>query len=77
MANRADPNRLGAEHWHALAKSIGMRPQFVARTISSMIDAIREAMPAAREELEEEHGALPMLQQPEEVIRTQLRIAGT
>jgi serine/threonine-protein kinase HipA len=71
-----DPGRIRTEHWRALAESVGMRPRFVAREIAAMIEAIREAMPAARESLESEHGALPMLQQPEQVIRTQLRLAG-
>jgi len=34
-------------------------------------------LPEVRQDLEAEHGDLPMLQQPEKIIRTQLRIAGS
>lgn len=75
VGGEADPGRIRAEHWKALAESIGMRPRFVAGEVASMVEAIREAMPATRERLERDYGVLPMLQQPEQVIRTQLRIA--
>jgi hypothetical protein len=75
IGGEADPGRIRSEHWHTLARDIGMRSRFVMREIESMVDAINEAMPAVRTALEESNGALPMLQQPEKVIRKQLRIA--
>lgn len=72
----ADPGRIRPEHWRALAEAIGMRAGFINKEITSVADAIREAMPEVRGELEEEHGPLPMLQLPEMIIRTQLRMAG-
>ena len=75
IGGEADPGRIRAEHWQSLAEEVGMRPRFVVSEVAGMVEAIREAMPAARKSLEEQHGALPMLQQPEKVIRTQLRLA--
>ena len=75
IGGEADPGRIRSEHWRALAKEIGMRPRFVDKEIAGMIDAIQNAMRSVREHLEQQHGALPMLQQPEKIIRTQLRIA--
>jgi len=77
IGGEADPGRIRAEHWHALSDAIGMRPRFVEKEIASMVEAINETLPTAREELEKTHGALPMLQQPERIIRTQLRLAST
>jgi len=75
IGGEADPGRIRIEHWHTFARDIGMRSRFVMREIESMVDAIDEAMPAVRTALEESNGALTMLQQPEKVIREQLRIA--
>lgn len=72
----SDPGRIRAEHWRALAESIGMRPRFVAREVAAMAEAIGQSMSLTREGLEELHGPLPMLQQPEKIIRAQLRLAG-
>lgn len=76
VGSEADPGRIRAEHWEVLARDIGMRPRFVMGEIASMVEAINDTMPTVRAALEESHDALPMLQQPEKVIRTQLRIAG-
>ncbi len=75
VSGEADPGRIRAQHWHALAESIGMRPRFVAGEIADMVDAIDKALPEVREDLETGHGPLPMLQQPEKIIRTRLRNA--
>jgi len=75
VGGEADPGRIRAEHWNALAESIGMRPGFVAKEIDGMVDAIGQAVSEVRERLEEAHGDLPMLQQPEQIIRTQLCMA--
>jgi len=75
VGGEADPGRIRPEHWRVLAEAVGMRPRFVTREIVGVANAIRDAMPVEREELEQEHGPLPMLQQPEKVIRTQLRLA--
>jgi len=75
VGGEADPGRIRPEHWRGLAEAIGMRPRFVTREIVGVANAIRDAMPVVREELEQAHGPLPMLQQPEKVIRTQLRLA--
>lgn len=77
VGGEADPGRIRMDHWHGLAESLGMRPRFVAGEVADMVDAIGQAMPAVRELLEEEYGALPMLQQPEQIIRTQLRTSGS
>ncbi|NEZ04277.1 type II toxin-antitoxin system HipA family toxin [Wenzhouxiangella sp. XN201] len=75
VGGEADPGRIRTEHWHALAKEMGMRPRFVMREIANMAEAIDEALPNVRVKLQEAHGPLPMLQQPEKIIRTQLRMA--
>ncbi|NBB91831.1 MAG: hypothetical protein GVY32_01520 [Gammaproteobacteria bacterium] len=75
VGDEFDPGRIDAEHWQALAESVGMRPRFVTGEIAAMVEAIREAVPTVRDGLEAEHGPLPMLQQPEQIIRTQLRRA--
>jgi len=75
IGGETDPGRIRAEHWNALAQAVGMRPRFVMREIACMVEAINEAMPRARADLEKSCGTLPMLQQPERIIRTQLRIA--
>lgn len=75
IGGEADPGRIRAEHWHALADELGMRPRFVAREVAALTEAIDETLPATRTGLEETHGTLPMLQQPERIIRTQLRMA--
>lgn len=75
VGGESDPGRIRAEHWHALAEELGMRPRFVIREVATMVEAIDETVPVARTRLEEAHGPLPMLQQPERIIRTQLRIA--
>lgn len=75
VGGEADPGRIQPEHWRRLAEEIGMRPRFVNKEIIAMGDAVREVMPRVRDRLEEEHGRLPMLQQPEKIIHTQLRIA--
>lgn len=75
VGGEADPGRIRPEHWRVLAEAIGMRPRFVTREIVGVANAIRDAMPVEREDLEQAHGPLPMLQQPEKVIRTQLRLA--
>ncbi|MFU8878579.1 MAG: type II toxin-antitoxin system HipA family toxin [Wenzhouxiangellaceae bacterium] len=74
VGNEADPGRIRPEHWRALAEALGMRPRFVTREIVGAANAIRDAVPGVRENLEQTHGPLPMLQQPEKIIRTQLRI---
>lgn len=75
VGGEADPGRIRSRHWRALAESIGMRPRFVVKEIDRMVESLGEAMPKVRARLEADHGALPMLQQPEQVIRTQLRVA--
>ena len=77
IGGEADPGRIRAEHWQALAETMSMRARFVKKEVARLVEAINETMPTAREELENTHGALPMLQQPEKIIHTQLRIAST
>lgn len=76
IGGESDPGRVAPEHWAAQATVMGMRPTLVLGEIMRMHHAIDEALPTARDGLEEAHGPLPMLQQPEKIIRTQLRIAG-
>jgi serine/threonine-protein kinase HipA len=75
VGGEADPGRIRAEHWQAMAKALGMRPPFIAREISDMVEALTQALPGVKDNLEAAHGDLPMLQQPEQVVRTQLRLA--
>lgn len=75
VGGETDPGRIRAEHWKALADAMGMRPRFVAGEVAAMAESIDATLPAARAGLEETHGPLPMLQRPERVIRTQLRMA--
>lgn len=74
VGGEAEPGRIRPEHWRALAEAIGMRSRFVTREIVGVASAIRDATPVVRENLEQTHGPLPMLQQPEAVIQAQLRI---
>jgi serine/threonine-protein kinase HipA len=76
IGGESDPGRVAPKHWTAQAQAMGMRPAFVLREIRTMAEAIAESLPGSRAGLENTHGPLPMLQQPETVIRTQLRIAG-
>lgn len=75
VGGEADPGRISSSHWDLLARDAGMRPVFVRREIAALANAIDEQLPAVRMTLQSENGDLPMLQQPEKVIRTQLRLA--
>lgn len=75
VGGEAEPGRITGAHWDQLARDAGMRPAFVQREIVALADAINESLPDVREALEVEHGDLPMIQQPEKVIHTQLRLA--
>ena len=76
VGGESDPGRISPGHWQAQAETMGMRPRFVLREVANMAEAIQLALPKARADLEQAHGPLPMLQQPETIIRTQLRLAG-
>lgn len=77
VGGESDPGRIRQGHWNGLAENLGMRPSFVTKEIARLVKAMPDALSEARESLEQEHGDLPMLQQPEQVVRRQLRIAGT
>lgn len=75
VGDESDPGRIRIQHWRAEADGLGMRPQFVAREVAAMAESIDATLAAARAGLEETNGPLPMLQQPERIIRRQLRMA--
>jgi serine/threonine-protein kinase HipA len=75
IGGESDPGRIDRSHWEQAARMLGMRPRFVLGEVADLAQRIRAALAALRVELEDCHGPLPMLQQPETVIRTQLRLA--
>ena len=75
IGGESDPGKIRFEHWERLAREMAMRPRFVFQEIERLAEAIETILPDTRANLEAEHGPLPMLQQPEKIIRTQLRIA--
>ncbi|WP_223846327.1 type II toxin-antitoxin system HipA family toxin [Wenzhouxiangella sp. AB-CW3] len=75
VGGESDPGRIDARHWRALARDLGMRERFVVREVGRMAGQIADQLPSVRKALEDINGDLPMLQQPEQVIRTQLRLA--
>jgi len=76
VGGESDPGRISPGHWQAQAEAMGMRPRFVLQEVANMVEALQHALPKARADLEQAHGPLPMLQQPEKIIHTQLRMAG-
>ncbi len=76
VGGESDPGRISPGHWQAQAEAMGMRPRFVLREVGNMAASIQATLPKVRTDLEQAHGPLPMLQQPEKIIRTQLRLAG-
>ena len=76
VGGESDPGRISPRHWQAQAEAMGMRPRFVLREVGNMAASIQAALPKVKTDLEQAHGALPMLQQPEKIIRSQLRMAG-
>ena len=76
VGGESDPGRISPGHWQAQAEAMGMRPRFVLREVGNMAASIQATLPKVGTDLEQAHGPLPMLQQPEKIIRTQLRLAG-
>jgi serine/threonine-protein kinase HipA len=75
IGGESDPEEIRSEHWARLAREMAMRPRFVVQEVERLAEAIKTILPDTRANLEAEHGPLPMLQQPEKIIRRQLRIA--
>ncbi len=76
IGGESDPGKIRREHWERLAMEMSMRPPFVLKEVERVAQGIEATLPDVRVNLEADHGPLPMLQQPEKIIRTQLRIAG-
>ncbi|PKL94621.1 MAG: kinase [Gammaproteobacteria bacterium HGW-Gammaproteobacteria-8] len=75
IGGESDPGRIGRSHWEQAARALGMRPRFMLGEVVDLAQGIHAALPELRVELEASHGPLPMLQQVETVIRTQLSLA--
>ena len=75
VGDESDPGRIGRREWEAEARSMSMRPGFVLAEVQAMASQIGQAVEPLRMTLEAQFGRLPMLQQPEAVVKKQLRIA--
>jgi len=76
IGGESDPGKIRRENWEHLAEEMSMRPAFVLQEVTRIAQGIEATLSDTRASLEADHGPLPMLQQPEKIIRTQLRIAG-
>ena len=77
VGGEADPGRIDRRHWEQAATDLGMRAPFIRDEVRRLAGAIEDVLPSVIENLQAQHGPLPMLQQPETVVRTQLRVART
>jgi serine/threonine-protein kinase HipA len=75
IGDQSIPGHIGRKQWQTEAGRLKMRPAFVLAEVKALAERIEHAIEGLRSELEKRYGPLPMLQQPETVIRKQLRIA--
>ena len=75
IGGETDPGRIDRRLWERAASELKMRSRFLLQEVGRLRDSIEEALPTIQQNMESDHGPLPMLQQPLAVVRQQTRQA--
>ena len=73
IGGEADPGKISAPHWEALAGECGIRPRFLQRLVLVLAERILQSLPLVRSEFECRYGPWPALQRIESVVARQCR----
>lgn len=73
VGGERNPSVITPASWDALAKQCDVRPQFLAKLVREIADALQERIDSAREAFEARYGAYPALQRVQKIVTQQCR----
>lgn len=71
VGGERNPSLVTLDHWEALARECGVRPNFLRGRVIDLADALRVHVGGVRASFEANYGSYPALQRVEQVVNTQ------